>query len=85
MDLDSLSQEDLGRSLLLCPDSDPTALRLSAAEGYLLSRIDGFTPWRVLREIGGLSPEDVDINVRCLDGVEAEALPVARFEGRSWD
>jgi curved DNA-binding protein CbpA len=71
MDLDSLSQEDLGRSLRLCVGSDPTALRLSAAEGYLLSRIDGHTPWRVLREIGGLSPEDVDI---CVEGWIADGL-----------
>jgi curved DNA-binding protein CbpA len=26
----------------------------------LLSRIDGYTPWAVLREIGGLSPADAD-------------------------
>ena len=39
---------------------DPTALVLTPAEGYLLSRIDGTTPWRVLREIGGLSGAEVD-------------------------
>ncbi|MFO0691441.1 MAG: DnaJ domain-containing protein [Myxococcota bacterium] len=39
---------------------DPKRLRLSAAEGYLLSRIDGRTPWRLLREIGGIPPRDVD-------------------------
>jgi hypothetical protein len=31
------------------------------------------------------SPETVDVNVRCLEGVNAEALPVTRFDGRSWD
>ena len=30
-------------------------------------------------------PGRVDINVRCLDDVDAEALPVAHFDGRSWD
>ncbi len=35
----------------------------SPAEGFLLSRIDGRTPWTLLREIGGLSPGEVD---RCL-------------------
>ena len=80
MDLGSLSQEDLGRSLRLREGSDPTSLRLSAAEGYLLSRIDGCTPWRVLREIGGLSPEDVDILVEnwIADGlVEMTSTPSA--------
>lgn len=43
---------------------DPKRLRLSAAEGYLLSRIDGRTPWRLLREIGGIPAQDVDV---CLE------------------
>lgn len=36
---------------------------LSPREGFLLSRIDGRTSWTLLREIGGLPPEEVD---RCL-------------------
>jgi len=44
----------------LASDRDPTLLSLSPAEGYLLSRVDGATPWAVLREIGGLAPEEVD-------------------------
>jgi curved DNA-binding protein CbpA len=71
MDLDSVSDEDLGRSLRLCAGSDPTSLPLSAAEGYLLSRIDGHTPWRVLREIGGLSPDEADI---CIEGWIADGV-----------
>jgi curved DNA-binding protein CbpA len=43
---------------------DPTALSLTPAEGYLLSRIDGRTSWRDLRAIGGVSAEEVD---RCLE------------------
>jgi hypothetical protein len=31
------------------------------------------------------SPNDVDINVRCLDGVDAEALAITHFDGRGWD
>ncbi len=30
-------------------------------------------------------PDRVDVNVRCLDAVDAEALPVAHFDGRSWE
>jgi len=47
----------------LAPGLDPARLPLSPAEGYLLSRIDGRTPWKLLREIGGLAPREVD---RCL-------------------
>lgn len=67
----------------LAPGCDPTRLALSPAEGYLLSRVDGATPWAVLREIGGLPAGDVD---RCLarwveEGVvqvEPPAGPVVR-------
>ena len=48
----------------LVPGHDPKRLRLTAAEGYLLSRIDGRTPWRLLREIGGIPAQDVDL---CLE------------------
>lgn len=47
----------------LAPGCDPRRLSLSPQEGYLLSRIDGRTPWDLLREIGGLPPDEVD---RCL-------------------
>ncbi len=44
----------------LAEQCDATQLDLSAAEGYLLSRIDGTTPWRLLREIGGIPSDEVD-------------------------
>jgi curved DNA-binding protein CbpA len=62
----------------LGPGVDPTALSLTPAEGYLLSRVDGRTPWRVLREIGGLSPDDVD---RCLERWLAEKVLVVDGAG----
>ena len=45
----------------LAPGSDPLDLAKSPAEGFLLSRIDGHTPWSVLRQIGGLSPAEAAI------------------------
>jgi tetratricopeptide (TPR) repeat protein len=48
----------------LCRGVDPQGLKLSPAEFYLLSRVDGRTPWAVLRDMGGLSPEEAD---RCLE------------------
>jgi len=44
----------------LAADWEERASSLSPAEGFLLSRIDGHTPWTVLREIGGLAPTDAD-------------------------
>lgn len=56
---------------------DPTALSLSPAEGFLLSRIDGQTPVSVLREIGGMPPEEVDL---CLESWASQGL--IEFETR---
>lgn len=47
----------------LAADCDMGSLPLSPAEGFLLSRVDGQTPWSLLRESGALPAEEVD---RCL-------------------
>jgi curved DNA-binding protein CbpA len=60
----SAAQAEASRVPRLAPGCDPTRLPLSPAEGYLLSRVDGATSWAVLRQIGGLPPEEVD---RCLE------------------
>jgi hypothetical protein len=78
MDLDSVPEQDLVRVLCLHKDCDPTSLRLTATEGYLLSRIDGHTPWRLLREIGGMSSNEVDI---CIEGWIADGV----VEMGSWE
>lgn len=44
---------------------------LSPEEGFLITRIDGATPWGVLRTIGGLAPEQAD---RCLEAWLAAGL-----------
>lgn len=30
-------------------------------------------------------PEKIDVNVRCLDGIEADAFEVIEFDGRNWE
>lgn len=44
----------------LAPDWQDKGGSLSPAEGFLLSRIDGTTPWSTLRQMGGVPPEEVD-------------------------
>ncbi|HEB88963.1 MAG TPA: tetratricopeptide repeat protein [Deltaproteobacteria bacterium] len=53
-------QDPMGQVFALASDCDATQLKLTAAEGYLLSRIDGSTPWRLLREIGGIPADEAD-------------------------
>jgi hypothetical protein len=30
-------------------------------------------------------PDHIDVNVRCLDGVDVSALAPNRFDGRNWE
>ena len=67
---------------------DPGSAVRSPAEGFLLSRIDGATPWSLLRQIGGIAPEEVDRALsRWIDeGVlmlETKALKPSALRGES--
>ena len=44
----------------LAPGWHPEDVALTPAEGFLISRMDGQTPWEMLRQIGGIEPEQVD-------------------------
>jgi curved DNA-binding protein CbpA len=64
---------DAARVPRLAPDWERKGRQLSPQEGFLLSRIDGRTPWATLRAIGGLPPEQIDT---CLERWIAEGLIV---------
>ena len=81
MELGAVSEEDLERTPCIKTGCDPTSLRLSATEGYLLSRIDGHTPWRLLREIGGMTADEVDL---CIETwLAAEVLELGGTERKA--
>ena len=54
------SQEFEERIPRLSPEWEWQSATLTPAEGYVLSRIDGQTSWSALRQIGGVTPADVD-------------------------
>jgi len=31
------------------------------------------------------APDKIDVNARCLEGVEIDTLPIRRFDGRNWE
>lgn len=41
----------------------------------------GVTPFRRPRS----DPDKIDVNVRCLEGVDADALATRAFDGRNWE
>jgi curved DNA-binding protein CbpA len=54
------SGEEEERIPRLSPAWEWQSATLTPAEGFVLSRIDGHTPWSALRQIGGIAPADVD-------------------------
>jgi hypothetical protein len=44
-------------------------------------RTCGISAFRISRS----EPEKITVNARCLDGVDPDALPVSRFDGRNWE
>jgi curved DNA-binding protein CbpA len=68
----SVDDSEQGRRIpRLVSNWDPSNLQLSPEEGFLLSRIDGYTSWTLLRQIGGLAPEEVD---RCIERWVSEGV-----------
>ena len=59
------------RMLRVVSEVKASSLRLTAEEGFLLSRLDGHTPWRLARDIGGMAPEEADL---CVEGWLATGL-----------
>jgi len=41
----------------------------------------GIHPFYVPRS----DPDKIDVNARCLDGVDPDALPLVEFDGRNWE
>lgn len=67
------------RVLRLAPSFDPGSMRPSSMEFFLVSRIDGCTPWRVLREMGGMTAEESDL---CLESwLAAGYVEVSHSDG----
>jgi hypothetical protein len=44
-------------------------------------RVCGIHPFYVPRS----DPDKIDVNVRCLDGVDLSTLTIAQFDGRHWE
>jgi curved DNA-binding protein CbpA len=71
--------------LALAPGVVATALALDPAAGFLLSRVDGCTPWKTLRQIGALPAHEVDrlLESWLRDGVLIAAAPSTAASARA--
>ncbi len=76
---------------LIVPPEDFTLLSgADALESYrfntgvanhLFCRTCGMHPYYIPRS----DPDKIDVNVRCLDGIDVDARTFARFDGRNWE
>jgi tetratricopeptide (TPR) repeat protein len=65
-----------GQVLRLVPGFDPSRLELTAEEGFLLSRIDGRTPWGLLVEMASMErARAADCLANWLAGGVVESVP----------
>jgi hypothetical protein len=48
---------------------------------HLFCRVCGAHPYYIPRS----DPDKVDVNVRCLEGVDLNAVQIARFDGKNWE
>jgi len=67
---------------LLTPETDLATycFNTGVAKHHFCPRC-GVAPFYVPRS----DPDKIDVNARCLDGIDPHALPVRRFDGRNWE
>ena len=53
----------------------------TGTERHTFCRVCGVQPFYAPRS----DPDKIDVNVRCLDGVDLAALEPHRFDGRNWE
>ena len=67
---------------LLRGDGDITTYRFNTGMAqHTFCSTCGMHPFYVPRS----DPDKIDVNVRCLDGVDVSALDIKRFDGQNWE
>ena len=70
------------RFRLLCGEDSLTTYQFNTRTAqHTFCRHCGIHPFYVPRS----DPDKIDVNVRCLDGVDLSTLQVTRFDGKNWE
>jgi hypothetical protein len=67
--------------LLTSPDAITTYEFGTRVAKHHFCRTCGISPFRRARS----NPNEVDVNVRCVEGVDLDAIPITRFDGQNWE
>lgn len=67
---------------LLTPDSDISTYRFNTGVAkHHFCPVCGVAPFYIARS----DPDKIDVNVRCLEGVDIASLRIVQFDGRNWE
>ena len=73
---------DPARVRMLAGDGEWTSYRFgSRVAEHRFCPTCGISPFRIARS----DPDKITVNVRCLEGIELDAVEIARFDGRHWE
>jgi hypothetical protein len=73
---------DPARVRILAGDGEWTSYRFGTrVADHRFCPTCGVSPFRIARS----DPDKITINVRCLEGIELDAVAIARFDGRHWE
>jgi len=67
--------------LLSAPEQIATYTFNTGVAKHRFCRRCGIAPFYIPRS----DPDKVDVNVRCLDGVDLEKVAIERFDGQNWE
>lgn len=67
---------------LLSGEADLASYRFNTGvANHLFCRVCGIHPYYIPRS----DPDRIDVNVRCLDGIDLDGMTFERFDGRHWE
>lgn len=70
------------RFTLLTPESDLETYRFNTGKAkHHFCPICGVAPFYVARS----DPDKLDVNVRCLEGIDPDGFEPKRFDGKNWE
>ena len=73
---------DPARVRMLAGDGEWTSYRFGTrVADHRFCPTCGISPFRIARS----DPDKITINVRCLEGIDLDAVEIARFDGRHWE
>jgi len=67
---------------LVCGEAEVTIYRFGTGVAqHMFCRVCGCQPYYVPRS----DPDKIDVNARCLDGIDVASLKPRPFDGRNWE